>query len=263
MPTLEVDRSTLHWIEAGSGSPLVLLHAFPLHAEMWRPQIDALSKRWRVIAPDMRGFGKSRPLGVEVLTMDRVARDTAAILDHLGVKRAAIAGLSIGGYVTFELWRQRRDLFAAMILADTKAGADSDEGRAGRETFAKNAIANGIGWVHNEMPPKLLRAQPRPEADVAVRRMIMDNSTDAVAAAQRGMAVRPDSAATLATIDVPALILVGDGDALTPPPESAKLKDAIPRATLATIPDAGHISNLENPLAFNEALEAFLSRFMK
>jgi len=259
MPSAKIGDATIHYREAGSGNRVfLLLHAFPLHSGMWEPLLPVLAKEgWRVIAPDARGFGKSTP-GPDVLGMDVIAGDAAALLESLGVKKAVIGGLSMGGYAAFELWRRRKDLVRALFLADTKAAADTAEGAAGRETFAKNAVANGIAWVAAELAPKLQRPERVASADLAIRTMIAEAAPAAVAAGARGLAKRVDSTPSLATIDVPVRIVVGAADALTPPAEAKTMNDGIRGSTLVEIPKAGHISNLEDPIAFADALVPWL-----
>lgn len=256
MPERKIGEATIHWREAGSGDRvLVLLHAFPLNSAMWEAQLAAVAREgWRVIAPDARGFGASGPVP-DVLGMETIAGDTAGLLDALGVKKAVIAGLSMGGYAAFELWRRRRDLFRGLVLADTRAGADDEKGKANREAFAKNALERGIGWVAEEMPPKLVK-----RAGDAARTILSTSAPAAVAAAQRGMARRPDSKETLASIDVPTLIVVGSEDGLTPPADAKAMQSAIRGSTLVEIPGAGHLANLDAPEEFTAALRTFLAK---
>ncbi|ABC83613.1 alpha/beta fold hydrolase [Anaeromyxobacter dehalogenans] len=258
MPVANLNGTEIHWRDAGSGSSaVVLLHAFPLHSGMWARQIAALERKHRVIALDYRGLGKSGT-PPEASTLDLLAGDVRALLAHLRVGRAAVAGLSMGGYLAFELYRQAPGLFRGVAFCDTKAGADDDIGKANREKFARTALEKGLGWVADEMVPKLLR----PGADAAVvkevRHLILDGTPAGVAAAQRGMAKRQDSVATLATIACPALVVVGAEDGMTPPAEARKIADGVKGAKLVTIPDAGHLANVENPAAFDAALTAFV-----
>lgn len=245
--------------DKGRGPAVLLLHAFPLSAEMWQPQIEALRNRYRVIAPDLRGFGGSdAPPGPYL--MDTLADDAAALLEHLGVPRAVVVGLSMGGYVAFAFWRRHRDKVAAMVLADTRAGADSDEGRATRETNARLAEEQGAGAIADKMIPNLVAAGATPEVRDTLRRLITANGPDGIAGALRGMAARVDSGPDLPGIDVPVLVIVGEEDSLTPPAEAERLAAALPSATLRRIAGAGHLSNLEQPEAFNAALLEFLDR---
>ncbi len=257
MPKASVNGTELHYQDTGTGKDVVLLlHAFPLHSGMWKRQIAALEKNHRVIAPDYRGLGKSAASG-EPSTMELLAQDVRALLAHLRVERAAVAGLSMGGYLSFELYRQAPGLFRGIALCDTKAAADTDEGRANREKFAQTAIEKGLVWVADEFVPRLLRPQPDPEAVKEVRSLVNGGTPAGVAAAQRGMARRPDTAATLAAIACPALVMVGEQDALTPPAESEKMAAAIKGAKLVKIPGAGHLPCIENPEPFTKALVEF------
>ncbi|HEY6098919.1 MAG TPA: alpha/beta fold hydrolase [Anaeromyxobacter sp.] len=258
MPKANVNGTELHYRDTGRGKDVVLLlHAFPLHSGMWTRQIAALGKRHRVIAPDYRGLGKSA-VSTEASTMELVAQDLRALLQHVRVERAAVAGLSMGGYVAFELYRQAPALFRGIALCDTRAGADTDEGKATREKFAKTALERGLTWVADEMVPKLLRPQPEPAVVKEVRALVAEGTPAGVAAAQRGMAKRPDSTPTLAAIACPALVVVGEEDALTPPAEAEKMARGIRGAKLVRIAHAGHLANVENASAFDEALEAFV-----
>jgi 3-oxoadipate enol-lactonase len=257
MPTTDVDGTRLHYQDTEHGKDVVLLlHAFPLHSGMWARQIAALAPRHRVIAPDYPGLGKTPP-NPEPTTMEALAGQVLGLLAAARVERAAVVGLSMGGYLAFELYRQRPGLFRGLALCDTRAGADTPEGAAGRETFARNAVEKGLHWVADEMTPKLLKPQPDPAAVREVRSLIGQGTPAGVAAAQRGMARRPDSGPTLATIACPTLVVVGAEDTLTPPPEAEKMAAGIKRARLVTIPGAGHLPCLENAPAFNQALLEF------
>jgi 3-oxoadipate enol-lactonase len=258
MPTAALNGTELHWRDAGRGNrAVVLLHAFPLHSGMWSRQIEALAATYRVVAPDYRGLGGTGG-SPEPSTMSLLAGDVRALLAHLRIERAAVVGLSMGGYLSLELWRQAPGLFTGLALCDTKAGADTPEGAAGRETFARNALTHGLHWVAEQMTPRLLKPSPDHAAVAEVRRLIGDGTPVGVAAAQRGMALRPDSTPTLATVACPTLVVVGDEDGLTPPAEAEKLVAGIRGASLARIPGAGHLPNIEQPAAFNEALTRFL-----
>ncbi len=259
MPTTTLDGTKLHWRDAGRGTDAVLLlHAFPLHSGMWARQIEALSATHRVVAPDYPGLGGSAG-SHEASTMGLLASEVRTLLAHLRIERVAVVGLSMGGYLALELWRQAPGLFTGLALCDTKAGADSAEAAAGRETFAKSALAHGLHWVAEQMAPKLLKPSPDAAALAEVRTLIGGGTPVGVAAAARGMAVRPDSTATLASITCPTLVVVGEEDGLTPPAEAEKLVAGIRGARLARIPGAGHLSNLEQPAAFNQALVGFVA----
>jgi pimeloyl-ACP methyl ester carboxylesterase len=258
MPTAKVNGTELFYRDAGGQSRdvVLLLHAFPLHSGMWSRQIAALEGKHRVIAPDYRGLGKSAPPR-EPSTMDLLASDVRALLAHLRVERAGVAGLSMGGYLAFELYRQAPGIFRGLALCDTRAGADTAEGAASREKFAQTAVEKGLGWVAEEMIPKLLRPNPEPAAVKEVHSLIAQGSPAGVAAAQRGMAKRPDSFPTLATLACPTLVVVGEEDGLTPPAESEKMAAAVKGARLVRIPGAGHLPNVERPEPFTRALAEF------
>ena len=259
MPTSDVGGARIHYQDVGHGKEVVLLlHAFPLHSGMWSRLVAALSSRYRLVAPDYPGLGKSEPRP-EPSTMEALAEQVLGLLAAIRVDRAAVVGLSMGGYLSFELYRRQPGLFRALVLCDTKSGADTPEGAAGRETFARNAIEKGLHWVADEMTPRLLR--PNPDAAVVrdVRALIGQGTPAGVAAAQRGMAKRPDSTPTLAAIACPALVVVGAEDGLTPPAEAEKLAAGVKGSKLARIPQAGHLPNLENPDAYNRAVSEFLA----
>jgi pimeloyl-ACP methyl ester carboxylesterase len=259
MPVAEL-AGKVHFQDTGSGREVVLLlHAFPLHSGMWARQVAALSPRYRVIAPDYRGLGKSEP-GPAASTMQLLTDDVLAILQNLGVDRAAVVGLSMGGYLAFEVYRRSPGLFRGLALCDTRPGADLPEGAANREKFAQTTLEKGLSWVTDEMTPKLLKPQPDAPAVKEVRSLIAGGTPAGVAAAQRGMAKRPDSTPTLAAITCPTLVVVGAEDTLTPPPESEKMAKAVKGAKLVKVPGAGHLPNIENPEAFNKALLDFLAK---
>jgi pimeloyl-ACP methyl ester carboxylesterase len=259
MPKASVNGTELFYRDSGTAKDTVLLlHAFPLHSGMWARQIAALERTHRVVAPDYRGLGQS---GVppEAFTLELLAQDVRALLAHLRIERAAVAGFSMGGYLAFELYRQLPALFRGLALCDTRAGADTEEGKASREKFARTAIEKGLVWVADEMTPKLLQASPDPAAVKEVRALIMGGTPAGVAAAQRAMARRPDSAPTLAAISCPTLVIVGEEDTLTPPVESEKMTAAVKGAKLVRVPGAGHMSCIENPEPFNRALVDFFA----
>jgi 3-oxoadipate enol-lactonase len=263
-----------------SHGTIVFLHGFPFDGSMWEPQLAGLPAGWRGLAPDLRGFGASE-LGVTagdsssrarvggrvalpheaVLTMNGLADDVAQLIEREDAAPAVVCGLSMGGYVALSLWRRRPDLLRALVLADTRAEADTDEGRENRSRVAHTARTAGTGPIADAMIQTLLAPVTlgeRPDVVHRVRSMITDTPSETVIAALAGMAARHDASADLAALDVPVLVLVGEHDALTPPDVARSMAERIPRATLEIIPDAGHVSNLENPGAFNAALAGFL-----
>jgi pimeloyl-ACP methyl ester carboxylesterase len=251
--------ATLHWREAGQGADvLVLLHAFPLHSGMWEPQLAALAARFRVIAPDHRGLGGSGP-APEAATMELVANDVLFLLRQLGIRRAGVAGLSMGGYVALELYRRAPELFRGLALCDTKATPDTQQAKDARETFAKTALEKGIGWVADDFAPKMLRPEPDPAVMAAVKELIRSNAPAGVAAAQRGMARRPDSIPTLPRIACPTLVVAGAEDRMIPFGEAQRMQQNVRGARIVTIPASGHLPSRENPEAFNTALSQFFA----
>jgi 3-oxoadipate enol-lactonase len=234
---------------------LLLIHAFPLDARMWEPQLTSFGARLPVVAPHLPGFGGTP--GPEVLTMAAAAEACVAALDEAGVETAVVCGLSMGGYVAFELWRAARPRVAALALADTRAEPDSPEGAAGRRALAERLRSEGIGFLVQEPPPLLAEDAPD-ELRQRVAGMIGDQPPEAVAAAALGMAERPDSVPDLPTIDVPTLVITGTADRLIPPDVTAGIADGVEGAELIRIDAAGHLSNLEAPASFDTALDGLL-----
>jgi pimeloyl-ACP methyl ester carboxylesterase len=237
---------------------LLLLHPFPLDARMWETQLSAFSGVLPVIAPHLPGFGGTEPAG-EVMAMSVAADRALAELDRAAVDRAVVCGLSMGGYVAFELWRRARHRFAGIVLANTRAEPDTEEGAASRRALAERLRREGNGFLVETPPPLLSEGAPE-ELWAYVRRLIADQPAEAIAAASLGMAERPDSRADLPGIDVPALVITSTDDTLIPPEVSAPMAEAIPGATLLVIDGAGHLSNLEQPDAFSGALEEHVER---
>jgi pimeloyl-ACP methyl ester carboxylesterase len=258
-----VNGVQLAYSDSGSGSPVVLLvHGFPLNRSMWDPQLGALRSVARVIAPDLRGFGASEHGPNGPLTMDQHADDLAALLSVLEVTEpVVVCGLSMGGYVAFAFWRRHRSRIGALILADTRACADTAEGARGRL-----AMADEVERLQSAQPaadsflPRYFSPTLRPCSlpEQLAKGMIMSTVPRTIADGQRGLAARVDSVPDLGSINVPTLVIVGEHDVLTPPSDSELLAERIARSKLVTVPQAGHMANLENPDAFNEALIEFV-----
>jgi len=250
----------LAWEDAGQGAPVILLHAFPLNRKMWAPQVEALAGGYRVVTLDFRGHGESG-IAAEDSTMERLAEDVRRVLDELGLQRVVLGGLSMGGYVVFAFYRRWPEHVAALILADTRASADTEEGRKARFETAAVAEREGSAAIAERMLPKLLAAAThgkKPELVAAVRKMILEASPVGIAGALRGMAARSAAIDLLPRIKCPTLILVGEQDVLTPPADSEAMAKGIPNSKLVRLPGAGHLSNLEQPANFNQALLEFL-----
>jgi 3-oxoadipate enol-lactonase len=235
---------------------LLLIHAFPLDARMWETQMGSLGARLPIVAPHLPGFGGT--VGPEVLTMSLAAEHCVRALDEAGVETAIVCGLSMGGYVAFELWREARPRVAALVLANTRAEPDPPEGAAARRALAERLKAEGHGFLVEEPPPLLSEDAPV-DLRERVKGSIADQTPAAIAAASLGMAERPDSVPDLPGIDVPTLVITGTGDRLIPPDVTAGIAERVPDAELLRIEAAGHLSNLEAPEAFTTALDGVLT----
>lgn len=240
---------------------LVLLHAFPLNARMWEGQLTLAQTGWHVIAPQLRGYdgGAGDPSAASV---DDYAGDVIDLLDALHIKLAVVAGLSMGGYVAFAMLRHAARYVQGLILADTRAQADTPEGVAGRTRMLQLAQEKGPSAVADAMIPNVLgetTRTTRPAVVEQVRSLMLASSAEAIGGGLRALMTRPDSTPLLETIHVPTLIVVGDEDTLTPPAAAEEMHQGIAGSQLVRIPQAGHLSNLEQPELFNAALAAFLS----
>jgi len=251
----------VHFDEDGEGPAVLFLHAFPLSSQMWEAQRAALRDGFRTVALDFPGFGRSAPLGTPA-SMELFAAAALEVLDALAIRRAAVVGLSMGGYVSFELAARAPDRVAALALCDTRGGADSEEGRKGREESALAVEREGSGALVGRMLPSLLSRAASTAVRAEVERLIRAAPPEGAAAALRAMGARKDFLSRLSRVACPTLVLVGSSDALTPPSEAQRLAQAIPNASYREIPGAGHLSNLESPEPFNAALRAFLENSM-
>lgn len=246
--------------ESGIGLPLVLLHAFPLSSAMWLEQREILGARCRVITPDQRGFGGS-PLGSDEPSLGECADDVLALLDRLELESVVLGGLSMGGYVAMELLRRAPERVSALLLADTKASADSAEAKEGRLRTAETVEREGTAQLSETMLPALLGAttlERRPAVAGRVRGLVAAAPPAAVAWASRAMAARPDSFDVLRATDVPALVVVGEQDTLSPVAQAQEMVDALPQGRLAIMPEAGHLSAVEDPGSFGAGVTGFL-----
>jgi pimeloyl-ACP methyl ester carboxylesterase len=243
---------------------LVLVHAFPLGAGMWEGQIKALTPGWRLIAPDLRGFGGSTLAEPDVTpSMDDYGRDVIDLLNELDVARAVIGGCSMGGYAVFAALRHAPELARAVVLIDTRTNADSPEARANRRSMLALLDREGPSGVARDMMPKLLgktTIESRTDVEPLVRLLAKQQNANALRGAIHRMMTRPDSSEVLKGLGVPLLIVVGEEDTLTPPEDAHRMAALNPRAQLVVMPHTGHLPNLEQPVAFNEILRAFLSQ---
>lgn len=246
----------------GAGPAVVLLHPFPANRDFWKPAAQALVSHYRVILPDLRGHGDSE-VGDGPATMEKHALDLARVLDAEDEGRAVFAGVSIGGYVLFEFWRRFRERVAGLALCNTKAQADTPEGRATRLQAAADVLEKGTEPFFQSMVPKLLgktTVSTRPDRVEAALRMMRKMSAEDVAAVQRGMAERPDSVETLKTINVPVLLVTGDEDTMTGVPEAEIMRRHIAGAEMRVISRAGHYSPWEQPEEAGKLLRQFVER---
>ena len=260
MTITRIDDIQMAYTDSGMGKPLVLLHGYPFNRSLWNEQVAALSNSYRVIAPDLRGFGET-DASPGPATMNRMAQDVAQLLDHLEIPRAAIGGLSMGGYVVLAFYKQFPSRVRALVLADTRAQADTEEAKQTRAQQAEKALSEGMAGIADAMLPKLLTPETvskRPEIVKRVRGMMLKTKPEGAAAALTGMAERDDQTELLSSISAPSLILVGAEDAITPVADSQKMHRAIAGSRLVVLENAGHVSNLERTEQFNQALTEFL-----
>ncbi len=257
---IRINDIEMSYVDRGAGLPVLFVHGFPLDGSLWQPQVDALSGEYRMIVPDLRGFGGSTP--TPQVTMDQYADDLRALLDELGVDAVVLAGLSMGGYIAFAFYRNYPGRVQGLVLVDTRPQPDTDEARANRAATAEKVRVYGAAWLADEMVGKLMSPatiEHRPELVQTVHAMMAHQPVEGIVAALHGMAGRPDSRPLLSEISVPTLVVVGADDALTPVADAESMVDAIPGSELVVIPDAGHLSNLEQPEVFSQALRQFLA----
>jgi len=257
---IKINGIDLDYRDHGTGIPLVFLHAFPLHQQMWDGQLDILQNYCRTISLDFRGFGRSTGSEVPV-SMEQMAADVRELLTALGIHRVVLVGLSMGGYVSLAFYRMYRETLRAIVLADTRATADKPDARERRHLFADKVEREGVSVITDEMVAALLgktSIASRPAVVQRVRTMIESNSPAGIAGAQRAMAARRDSTDLLSDMDLPVLVIAGAEDNLTPVAEADSMRQAIKGARFKVIEEAGHLSNLERPDEFNDALLEFI-----
>ena len=266
MTSTRIDDIQLAYDDAGSGTAVLLIHGYPFNRSLWAEQAEALSSNYRVITPDLRGFGESAIGEINSsegpVTMNRMAQDVAELMDHLGIEQAVIGGLSMGGYVALAFMKQFPSRVKALVLADTRAQADTEEAKQTRYQQAEKALGEGVAGIADAMLPKLLTpdtVSKRPEVVKRVRDMMLKTKPQGAAAALWGMAEREDQSEFISTISVPTMIVVGREDAITPVADSEKMQSKIGPSRLVVIENAGHVSNVEQTEQFNTALLTFLS----
>jgi pimeloyl-ACP methyl ester carboxylesterase len=251
--------ATLAYTESGSGTPLVLLHAFPFDARMWQGQSAELRSSHRVILPDLPGFGSSAPS--RAFTIESAADEVHTLLSGINALPCVLGGLSMGGYIAMAFARKYPQDLKSLILLDTKAPPDDEKARDGRNTMIDLARASGTKAVVDQMLPKLVAPgvlKTRPQIDLQLRQIAESQPAETIVHALAALRDRPDALPGLAKIAVPTLIIVGDGDQVTPPSAAEQMQLAIPGSSLAVIRGAGHMSAVEQPGQVNQAIRRFL-----
>ncbi|MEU8520768.1 alpha/beta fold hydrolase [Streptomyces sp. NBC_01216] len=257
MPSAQIDGLTIGYEDQGTGPALVLVHGHPFDRTMWHPQVDRFSATHRVVAPDLRGYGETTVVpGATALSV--FARDLAALLDHLRIGEFVLAGLSMGGQIAMECYRLFPGRVRGLVLVDTFAAAETEEGRAGRNAQADRLLAEGMRGYADEVMDRMV-APYNTHAAPHVHRMMCATDPAGAAAALRGRAERPDYRALLTTVSVPALVVVGRDDTYTPVRDAEAMHTALPHSTLVVVERAAHLPNLERPEEFDSALTAFLA----
>jgi 3-oxoadipate enol-lactonase len=255
-----VNNVSIGYTDEGRGVPLLFVHGFPLSRGAWQKQIDTLRSSYRVIAPDLRGFGESEA-GTGPVLMAQYADDLYALLQQLKTGPVVLAGHSMGGYVSFAFLRKYPEMVCGLVLVGTKAGKDTPEAAASRRATAEKVQAKGVEAVIEAMAPKMLAADNHDQAMAKQVRNLMTPSKPAgVVGALLGMAERPDVTAELARIAIPTLVITGADDTLIPSAESEKLAQTISGSQLNIIPHAGHLVAFEQADKFNHVLNEWLDR---
>jgi 3-oxoadipate enol-lactonase len=261
---IQVHTALLHAVEQGDPAalPVIFIHGFPFSHRMWDAQVAALSSRYRTIAYDLRGLGDSS-LGDGQYTIEGHVDDLLAVMDHFGIAKAVIAGLSMGGYITLRALERNPERFHAAILCDTRSEADSDEGKIMRARTMAAVKSRGSGWFAEDFVHKVFAAASFthvPEAVEHIRTTIARTPPLAIAGTLLALAARTSTTGALPGVTVPTLIIVGEHDTTTPPDASRAMHAKIPGSELHIIPDAAHMSPLENPEEVNRVILAFLAR---
>jgi len=258
----QLENGFLAYDQNGKGIPLLLIHGYPLSRKIWDSQMDGLANIASMIRVDLRGHGESYPFE-GVYQMDILADDCYKLLQHINVDPPiVVCGLSMGGYITFALYRHYPDLFKGMILTSTRAAADSVQGKASREAGIKSALENGTASIVNGMAPKLVSPftlTTKKELLTSIREIMLETSTNGVVGALQGIRDRPDSTPLLAEIKCPVLIIHGTDDQIIPIGESEIMCEQLQDAQLITIAQAGHLPNMEQPERFNQVVRDFIA----
>ncbi len=260
MTQIKIGESIINLIDVGSGPAILLVHGFPLDHSMWRYQLDSLSETARVICPDLPGFGESESESGPV-SMRRFADHLVDLIDELEIEQVTFCGLSMGGYIGWQFWKNHRNRLNRLIACNTRAAADSETVARGRRVSAESVLAHGTKMMADEMPAKMFSAhslQHRANDVELIRSVIAESKHEVVAQAQLAMGERPDATEWLAQIKIPTLFIVGEHDGITPLAEMQENANQVTGSQFVCIPDAGHLSPLENPIAFNQAVIEFM-----
>jgi len=261
MEKTSIGHVSLNVVEQGQGRPLLLVHGFPLDHTMWQGQLDGLAREFQVIAPDLRGFGRS-DVTPDAVSMQQFADDLAALLDARHITQpVALCGLSMGGYIAWQFWQRHAHRLSHLILCDTRAVADTAEAAHARRENAQSVVRYGASALAVTMIPKLFAEKTlneRPAIVEATRQVMLNNAPLGIAAALQGMADRTDMTSALPQIQVPALVICGQHDVISPPDEMRGIAQTLPDGSYVEIAEAGHMSPLEQPAPVNQAILAFL-----
>lgn len=259
------DRTEVLVRDEGTGPVVMLVHGFPLDGSMWEAQQAALARQYRVLVPDLRGFGESALGDLRLLTMGRLADDLAQVLDACDITSPiALGGLSMGGYIVWEFWQRYSDRLSGLMLINTRAEADSPEVARGREMTARRVLEEGVLNFSEEMLQRLFAPETRQRAAAVVEhwhRVVNRQSPQAVAAALMGMARRVDMRDVLPTIVVPSLVIAGEHDKVTPADQMRAMADRLPHAQLEVIAQAGHLTPIEQPERVTRLMSDFLAQW--
>jgi len=244
----------ISYVDSGSGNPVVLIHAFPADQRLWQPQQNELSKYFRVITLDLWGFGKSSEVDGKAITMTEYADEVRQLLDQLHIQKAVIGGESMGGYIALAFLKKYPERANGLILSDTQAIADTDEIKQKRELSALDVLKNGTSNLINGFMPKALSTSAPEVTKQYLRHILDDQSSITVASALRGMALREDLTTSLENASLPVLIVTGDEDMVISPIQSEVMHQNAKNSKLVIIANAGHLSSLEKPDEWNEAV---------
>ena len=248
----------LDFEQCGAGEPVLLIHGFPLDRRIWQAQVPALAERFRVVAPDLRGHGRTPP-DDDTSSLDDFAADLFHLMDRLGAATFGAAGHSMGGYILLAMHRLAPQRLTRLALVTTRAVADDAAGRMNREAVAERVLREGPAFLADAMAERVLRARPSPEVVARFREIIVSQNAAGIAAASRAMAARPDSRGGLSSIRVPPLVILGAEHKLVPPAETRAMAASIPNATLVEVPGTSHLPMMEQPERTTTALLDFFS----